>query len=126
MHSAVTVWGRKASGTSRAAGEACVRLVGNRRGVSVPTCHGFHALLASASHAIEPNSKQAETQSGEDCQFRLAICNATFQGCENAEGCRDALESGYTGIEIAPSTLYQDPASIPVSHRLEYRAAIAS
>ncbi|MDE0627639.1 MAG: sugar phosphate isomerase/epimerase [Bryobacterales bacterium] len=84
------------------------------------------ALLASAGCAIEPGGEPAETQAREDDRFRLAICNETFQGWEFAEGCRGAVETGYTGIEIAPFTLSQDPASIPASRRRECRDVIAS
>lgn len=65
---------------------------------------------------------RAEPSSG----FRLAICNETFQGWDFAAGCRGAIETGYTGIEIAPFTLSDDPASIAASVRRECRDILGS
>ncbi len=58
--------------------------------------------------------------------FRLAICNETFQGWDFARSCRGALETGYTGIEIAPYTLSEDPASLAPGRRNEFRRTMAS
>lgn len=87
----------------------------------------FLALLAAGGCAIDRQPKPesgSEAASGD--RFRLAICNETFQGWEFAAGCRGALDTGYTGIEIAPFTLSQDPASIPASKRSEWRDVMAS
>ena len=87
----------------------------------------FLALLAATGCAVEPDTGSTsapETESGD--RFRLAICNETFQGWEFAAGCRGALDTGYTGIEIAPFTLSQDPASIPASKRKECRDVMES
>ena len=59
-------------------------------------------------------------------RFRLAICNETFQGWSVADGFRGALETGYTGVEIAPFTLSDDPASVTASERKEYRDIMES
>lgn len=59
-------------------------------------------------------------------RFRLAICNETFPGASFAQSCRKALETGYTGIEVAPFTLSEDPAAIPAGQRREYRDVIGS
>jgi D-psicose/D-tagatose/L-ribulose 3-epimerase len=53
--------------------------------------------------------------------FRLAVCNETFAGAAFADACRLALATGYTGIEIMPSTLAPDPAAIPADRRAELR-----
>ena len=58
--------------------------------------------------------------------FRLAVCNETFQGWSVADGFRGALQTGYTGVEIAPFTLSEDPASVSASERKEYRDIMES
>jgi D-psicose/D-tagatose/L-ribulose 3-epimerase len=58
--------------------------------------------------------------------FRLAICNETFQGWTFAEMCQGARRLGYTGLEIAPFTLGDDAASLPVEKRNELRRTMAS
>ena len=59
-------------------------------------------------------------------KFRLAICNETFQGWDVTAGLRGALQTGYTGVEIAPFTLSEDPASVSASKRKEYRDVMES
>jgi D-psicose/D-tagatose/L-ribulose 3-epimerase len=59
-------------------------------------------------------------------RFRLAICNETFQGWTFAEMCQGARRLGYTGLEIAPFTLGDDAASLPVGKRRELRRTMAS
>lgn len=53
--------------------------------------------------------------------FRLAICNETFQGTGLADACREARRAGYEGVEIAPFTLSEDPATLSASARSEVR-----
>lgn len=80
-------------------------------------------LLCGVSCGVDqPQEPQAST-SGEAAatRFRLAICNETFQDWEFLEGCQGALRTGYTGLEIAPFTLAEDPAAIPATQRKEYR-----
>ncbi len=79
------------------------------------------ALLASL-----PLMSCSSTTSTPEQRFRLAICNETFQNASFAEGCLLALETGYTGLEIAPFTLSEDPASIPAARRKECRDLMAS
>ncbi len=59
-------------------------------------------------------------------QFRHATCNEGFQGRSFAETCRAVRSAGYTGIELAPFTLAEDPAAIPAASRREYRDIMAS
>ena len=61
-----------------------------------------------------------------EVRFQLAVCNETFDGADFAGSCRGAVRTGYTGIEVAPFTLSDDPAKIPAAKRKEYRDVIAS
>ena len=58
--------------------------------------------------------------------FRLAICNETFHGWTFAKGCQGARRLGYTGLEIAPFTLGDDPAALSAEKRRELRRTMAS
>lgn len=51
--------------------------------------------------------------------FRHSICNEIFQGWDFAESCRFMRATGYDGIEIAPFTLADDPATISAARRAE-------
>ena len=87
-------------------------------------------LAASATAGCSSVPREAEQQAGSDGpgeeRFRLAICNETFQGWSVLDGFRGALSTGYTGVEIAPFTLSDDPASVPAADRKEYRDAMQS
>src|SRR5205085_3597073 len=58
--------------------------------------------------------------------FRQAICNEAFDKWPFAEACKAIRKAGYSGIEIAPFTLAETPASITGDARREYRDIIAS
>lgn len=58
-------------------------------------------------------------------QFRHATCNEVFEGWAFADTCRAVRKAGYDGIEIAPFTLNEFPASIGQDQRREYRAIMA-
>ncbi|HWQ53610.1 MAG TPA: sugar phosphate isomerase/epimerase family protein [Bryobacteraceae bacterium] len=59
-------------------------------------------------------------------QFRHAMCNEAYEKRPFAETCRSIRKAGYTGIEIAPFTVAEDPASITSAQRREYRSVIES
>ena len=59
-------------------------------------------------------------------QFRHSICNEAFQNWAFADVCKAVKKAGYTGIEIAPFTLAENPAAIPAAKRKEYRDIMAS
>lgn len=59
-------------------------------------------------------------------QFRHAICNEVFEKWPFADTCKAVRKAGYTGIEISPFTLSDDPAAIPAEKRREYRSIIQS
>jgi sugar phosphate isomerase/epimerase len=74
----------------------------------------FGALLAAARAFGSPG------------QFRLALCNKTFEGKPFPVMCRLTRATGFTGMEIAPYTLANDPAALPPSRVVELRSAMAS
>src|SRR5215217_7861247 len=53
--------------------------------------------------------------------FRHAICNEAFKDYDFRDACRVIRAIGYTGIEIAPFTLADDPLDISREQRIEYR-----
>jgi len=54
------------------------------------------------------------------------MCNEAFAGWPFAAACRAIRRAGYSGIEIAPFTLSDDPARIPAARRRELRDTLAS
>ena len=56
---------------------------------------------------------------------RIAICSETFAGMSFAAACQAASRTGYSGIEIEPVGLGDDPAAIPPARRREIRRIIA-
>lgn len=58
--------------------------------------------------------------------FRHSICNEVYEKRAFAETLGSIKKAGYTGIEIAPFTLDDNPASIPAARRHDYADAIRS
>jgi sugar phosphate isomerase/epimerase len=52
------------------------------------------------------------------------MCNEAFQDWDFRDACRAIRKAGYTGIEIAPFTLAEDPATISTDRRVECRRII--
>ena len=59
-------------------------------------------------------------------RFRHAICNEAFEKFPFRDACRAIRAAGYEGIEIAPFTLAEDPASVSEARRREVRDIIRS
>jgi sugar phosphate isomerase/epimerase len=58
--------------------------------------------------------------------FRYSICNEIFERIPFHKACQKAQSAGYTGIEIAPFTLSQNPAALSYSERKQHRSAMDS
>jgi D-psicose/D-tagatose/L-ribulose 3-epimerase len=54
-------------------------------------------------------------------EFRYATCNEAFKDYDFREACQVIRSAGYSGIEIAPFTLAEDPATVTAQQRAEYR-----
>jgi len=59
-------------------------------------------------------------------QHRLAICNELFQQLPLPEICQQVRALGYHGLEIAPFTLVDDPASLNPDERRHLRETLAN
>lgn len=57
--------------------------------------------------------------------FRHAICNEVYKGWDFRQACQSIRKAGYTGIEIAPFTLADDPSTITPSERRAYKQILA-
>jgi D-psicose/D-tagatose/L-ribulose 3-epimerase len=55
---------------------------------------------------------------------RFAVCNEMFGQTPVEQVCKEVAALGYAGLEIAPFTLAEDPASLPESRRAELRRAM--
>lgn len=58
--------------------------------------------------------------------FRQSICNEAFEKWPFADACKVIKKAGYTGIELAPFTLAEDPADLTAAQRREFRDIIES
>jgi D-psicose/D-tagatose/L-ribulose 3-epimerase len=59
-------------------------------------------------------------------QFKHAICNEIYEKWPFRDACRSMRHIGYTGIEIAPFTLAENPRDITAAQRREHRDIIES
>jgi len=58
-------------------------------------------------------------------QFRHAICNEVYKGWDFRKACQSIRKAGYTGIEIAPFTLAEDPSTLTPGQREEFKTIMA-
>lgn len=58
--------------------------------------------------------------------FRYSMCNETFDGWKFADACKALRKAGYSGIELAPFTLHEDPARLTPGERREFRRVMQS
>jgi sugar phosphate isomerase/epimerase len=65
-----------------------------------------------------------------DFKFKLAMCNEAFASANEKksfpETCKAIRRAGYTGIEVAPFSLSDNPIAITAAHRREYADTIKS
>src|SRR5688572_28814906 len=58
--------------------------------------------------------------------FRQAICNEVFENWKFGDTCKAIRKAGYSGIEVAPFTLAEEPSSITSAQRREYKESMAN
>jgi hypothetical protein len=58
--------------------------------------------------------------------FRHSVCNGVFENWDFGETCKAITKAGYEGIEIAPFTFSETPATIPAERRAQCRNIMAS
>lgn len=58
--------------------------------------------------------------------FRWAVCSETFPGKRFDEICELTRRTGYTGLEIDPSNLSEDPAALSPAERAALRQTMAA
>ena len=58
-------------------------------------------------------------------RFRHAICNEVYKDWDFRAACQSIRKAGYTGIEIAPFTLAEDPCTLTPDQRREFKAIMA-
>jgi len=76
-----------------------------------------HCLLAFPSALLLRGQSQK--------RFRLAICSETFAGADFAGICKSARRSGFSGLEVDPANLGEDPAALSADRRKEVRAMLS-
>ena len=54
------------------------------------------------------------------------MCNEAFEGRPFPDACQAIRKAGYTGIEIAPFTLAENPIALTAAQRRDYRGVIES
>ena len=59
-------------------------------------------------------------------RFNLAICNEIFKDWGFEDTCKAAVAAGYTGLEVAPYTLSEDPIRLTVDQRRTARRIMES
>ena len=73
-------------------------------------------LSISATALILKEQLQSESH-----RFRLGICNETFENWSFRDAMKGTIRFGYTGTEISPFTLAEDPSTLTASQRNNLR-----
>lgn len=81
--------------------------------------------VAGATAVFDARVRGADERSTR-YQFHQAMCNETFKQWRLEDTCKAIRKAGYTGVEIAPFTLAEDPVRIPAHKRREYSSIIRS
>jgi len=81
--------------------------------------------VAGATAVFDARVRGADEQST-PYRFHHSMCNETFKQWRLEDTCKAIRKTGYTGIEIAPFTLTEDPVGIPTQKRREYSSIIRS
>ncbi len=86
--------------------------------------------MAAAGVAVSSPYILGTQKRSERWAFRLAMCNEAFASEKEKrsfpEACRAIRKAGYTGTEVAPFTLSEDPNALPAAQRRDYASIIRS
>ena len=90
----------------------------------------LHGATSLGAAALPSGTLLHGQQRAAGTPFRQSMCNEAFASEKEkksfAETCKAIRKAGYTGIEVAPFSLSDDPIAIPAAQRREYASIIKS